>query len=51
MTLYCDNPHSGWCCRPGHGAPTQDIRKKKFTEHQMDQVLYCTSVLCCTVLY
>ena len=22
--------------RPGHGAPTQDIRKKKFTEHQID---------------
>lgn len=22
--------------RPGHGAPTQDIRKKKFTEHQLD---------------
>ena len=21
--------------RPGHGAPTQDIRKKKFTEHQL----------------
>ena len=20
----------------GHGAPTQDIRKKKFTEHQLD---------------
>ena len=23
--------------RPGHGAPTQDIRKKIFTEHQLDQ--------------
>ena len=22
--------------RPGHGAPTKDIRKKKFTEHQMN---------------
>lgn len=22
--------------RPGHGAPTGDIRKKKFTEHQLD---------------
>ena len=22
--------------RPGHGAPTGDIRKKKFTEHQID---------------
>ena len=22
--------------RPGHGAPTYDIRKKKFTEHQLD---------------
>ena len=21
--------------RPGHGAPTEDIRKKKFTEHQL----------------
>ena len=21
--------------RPGHGAPTGDIRKKKFTEHQL----------------
>lgn len=25
--------------RPGHGAPTMDIRKKKFTEHQMDTSL------------
>jgi len=25
--------------RPGHGAPTGDIRKKKFTEHQLDQGL------------
>ena len=24
--------------RPGHGAPTQDIRKKKFTEHQMNNL-------------
>ena len=23
--------------RPGHGAPTIDIRKKKFTEHQLDR--------------
>ena len=23
--------------RPGHGAPTQDIRKKKFTEHQINK--------------
>ena len=22
--------------RPGHGAPTNDIRKKKFTEYQLD---------------
>ena len=22
--------------RPGHGAPTGDIRKKRFTEHQID---------------
>ena len=21
--------------RPGHGAPTGDVRKKKFTEHQL----------------
>jgi len=26
--------------RPGHGAPTQDIRKKRFTEHQLDRGLY-----------
>jgi len=25
--------------RPGHGAPTQDIRKKKFTEHQLDRTI------------
>ena len=25
--------------RPGHGAPTQDIRKKKFTEHQINKGL------------
>ena len=25
------------CCRPGHGAPTGDIRKKKFTEYQLDR--------------
>ena len=24
-------------CRPGHGAPTGDIRKKKFTEHQINK--------------
>ena len=24
-------------CRPGHGAPTGDIRKKKFTEYQLDR--------------
>ena len=24
--------------RPGHGAPTRDIRKKKFTEHQMNSL-------------
>ena len=24
--------------RPGHGAPTTDIRKKKFTEHQMNNL-------------
>ena len=23
--------------RPGHGAPTVDVRKKKFTEHQLDK--------------
>ena len=23
--------------RPGHGAPTGDIRKKKFTEHQINK--------------
>ena len=22
--------------KPGHGAPTNDIRKKKFTEYQLD---------------
>ena len=27
-------------CRPGHGAPTTDIRKKKFTEHQLDNQLH-----------
>ena len=26
-------------CRPGHGAPTGDIRKKKFTEHQLGRAL------------
>ena len=26
------------CLRPGHGAPTYDVRKKKFTEHQLDHV-------------
>lgn len=26
-------------CRPGHGAPTTDIRKKKFTEHQLGRSL------------
>ena len=25
--------------RPGHGAPTGDIRKKKFTEYQLDRSL------------
>merc|ERR1719322_1509528 len=25
--------------RPGHGAPTGDIRKKKFTEHQLGRAL------------
>ena len=25
--------------RPGHGAPTQNIRKKKFTEHQITGML------------
>ena len=25
--------------RPGHGAPTNDIRKKKFTEHQLGRAL------------
>ena len=24
--------------KPGHGAPTNDIRKKKFTEYQFDQL-------------
>ena len=24
--------------RPGHGAPTTDIRKKKFTEHQINNL-------------
>jgi len=26
--------------RPGHGAPTYDIRKKKFTEHQLDHQVH-----------
>ena len=25
--------------RPGHGAPTGDVRKKKFTEHQLARQL------------
>ena len=24
--------------KPGHGAPTQNIKKKKFTEYQLDKV-------------
>ena len=24
--------------RPGHGAPTLDVRKKRFTEHQLDKL-------------
>ena len=31
---FCSNDNF---LRPGHGAPTQDIRKKKFTEHQLDR--------------
>ena len=27
--------HSNLFGRPGHGAPTNDIRKKKFTEYQL----------------
>ena len=31
--MHCNLP------RPGHGAPTGDIRKKKFTEYQLDRSL------------
>ena len=24
--------------RPGHGAPTIDVRKRRFTEHQLDKL-------------
>ena len=29
--------HAKMFGRPGNGAPTVDIRKKKFTEHQLDK--------------
>ena len=34
----CVNVLTHICLRPGHGAPTYDVRKKKFTEHQLDHV-------------
>ena len=34
----CVNVLTYICLRPGHGAPTYDVRKKKFTEHQLDHV-------------
>ena len=35
---HCINVLTYICSRPGHGAPTYDVRKKKFTEHQLDHV-------------
>ena len=34
--IKSDNINIKCWIRPGHGAPTKDIRKKKFTEHQMN---------------
>lgn len=37
-TQYRELSRSNRFGKPGNGAPTEDIRKKKFTEHQLDMM-------------